>query len=456
MDPRTRTLLEAPILPTLLRLAIPNLIMTVVQGSIGLIDIYFMAKLGTDAVAGVSLVFPGLMLMQMMAGGAMGGGVSSAVARALGAGRREDADAILLHALVIGAIFAAFFSVAMLAGGPWLYALLGGRGAVLDTALTYSNIVFSGVILIWTYNVLANVIRGGGNTVVPAVVTVAGVALLIPLSPALIFGLGPLPGLGVKGGAIALLTFYGVGVLIYAAYLLAGRSVIRPSGLRSRLRWALFYEIFRVGLLSSVTSLMTNATIALATGLVAAFGATAIAGYGIGTRLEYMLVPLSFGFGGALVAMVGTNIGGGKPERALRAAWIGGWVSFAITETIGVTAALFPAAWLSLFTSDAQVIEAGSVYLRMVGPFYGFFGLGMSLYFASQGAGALKWPLLAGFLRMAVAAGGGWLVLKWTGSLALVFLTLGLALALFSILIAVSVWRGAWFAGRNDISKPAR
>lgn len=447
MDPRTRTLLEGPILPTLLRLAIPNLIMTVVQGSIGLIDIYFMAKLGTDAVAGVSLVFPGLMLMQMMAGGAMGGGVSSAVARALGAGRREDADAILLHALVIGAIFAAFFSAVMLAGGPWLYAMLGGRGAVLDTALTYSNIVFAGVILIWTYNVLANVIRGGGNTVVPAVVTIAGVALLIPLSPTLIFGLGPLPALGVKGGAIALLTFYGLGTAIYAAYLLTGRSVVRPSGLRARLRWPLFYEIFRVGLLSSITSLMTNVTIALATGLAAVFGAAAIAGYGIGARLEYMLVPLSFGFGGALVAMVGTNIGGGKPERALRAAWIGGWVSFAITETIGVMAALFPAAWLSLFTADAQVIEAGSVYLRMVGPFYGFFGLGMSLYFASQGAGALKWPLLAGLLRMIVAVGGGWLVLQWTGSLALVFLTLGVALAVFGIVVAVSVWRGAWFRG---------
>ena len=136
MDPRTRTLLEAPILPTLLRLALPNIVTTTIQGSIGLIDIYFMAKLGTDAVAGVSLVFPGLMLMQMMSGGAMGGGISSAVARALGAGRRDDADAIVLHALVIGAIFAAFFCVAVIAGGPWLYAALGGSGAALDVALT--------------------------------------------------------------------------------------------------------------------------------------------------------------------------------------------------------------------------------------------------------------------------------------------------------------------------------
>lgn len=447
MDPRTRALLEGPILPTLLRLAIPNLIMTVVQGTIGLIDIYFMAKLGTDAVAGVSLVFPGLMLMQMMAGGAMGGGVSSAVARALGSGRRDDADAVTLHALLIGALFALFFSATMLLGGRWLYALLGGRGAVLDAAVTYSDIVFAGVILIWTYNVLANVIRGAGNTWLPAVVTTAGVALLIVLSPSLIFGFGPLPRLGIAGGATALLVFYGFGTVLYAGYLLSGRSVVRPSLLRTRLRWPLFHEIFRVGALSSLISLMTNVTIALATGLVAAFGAAAIAGYGIGTRLEYMLVPLSFGFGGALVAMVGTNIGAGRRERALRAAWIGGWFSFALTGAIGLAAALFPAAWLSLFTADAKVIEAGAAYLRTVGPFYGFFGLGMSLYFASQGAGALRWPLMAGFARMIVAAGGGFLVLRWTGSLTMVFLMLGLALAVFGVMIAASIWRGVWFAG---------
>jgi putative MATE family efflux protein len=450
LDPRTRILLEAPILPTLLRLAIPNLIMTVVQGSIGLIDIYFMAKLGTDAVAGVSLVFPGLMLMQMMAGGAMGGGISSAVARALGSGRRDDADAIVIHALVIGAIFAAFFSIVVIAGGPWLYALLGGRGAVLDVALTYSNIVFGGVILIWSFNVLANIIRGAGNTLVPAVVTIAGTALLVPLSPCLIFGYGPFPQLGVAGGAVALLIYYGFGTAIYASYLLSTRSIVQPKP--TRLRWPLFYDILRIGALASLISLMTNVTIALTTGLVAAFGAAAIAGYGIGTRLEYMLVPLSFGFGGALVALVGTNVGAGNRERALRAAWIGGWVSFALTGIIGLSAAIFPVAWLSLFTSDPAVIAAGTIYLRVVGPFYGFFGLGMALYFASQGAGTLTWPLLAGAIRLIIAVGGAWLMLRASGNLALVFSAPSLALAAFGTLIALSVARGAWFRGANDIA----
>jgi Na+-driven multidrug efflux pump len=139
----------------------------------------------------VALVFPGLMLMQIMSAGALGGGVASAVARALGGGRRAEADAVVLHALVIATGIAMFFTAAVLAGGPLLYAALGGRGESLSTALIYSNIVFAGVILIWLFNTLASVIRGTGNTFIPAVVTFAGAALLIPLSPCLILGIGP-------------------------------------------------------------------------------------------------------------------------------------------------------------------------------------------------------------------------------------------------------------------------
>ena len=392
----------------MLRLAVPNVITTVVQASTGLIETYFIGKLGTDALAGVALVFPGVMLMQMMSAGAMGGGVSSAIARALGAGRREDADATISHALIIATGFALFFTITVIAAGPWLYSALGGRGASLAVALTYSNIVFAGVILIWLFNTLANIIRGTGNTLFPAMVTLIGAALLIPLSAALIFGFGPLPALGVAGGATGILTYYGLGSLAFVYYLWSGRAVVKPKLMETRLRWPLFRDILRIGLLASLTSVMTNVTIALTTGVVGAFGPAAIAGYGVGTRLEYLLVPLAFGFGGPLVALVGTNMGAGNRDRALRAAWIGGWLCFGLTEAIGVAAALFPEAWLGLFDRDPAMIAAGSLYLRIVGPFFGFFGLGMALYFASQGANALKWPLLAGVSRLVIAVGGGY------------------------------------------------
>jgi Na+-driven multidrug efflux pump len=294
-DARTRLLLEGPIVRTLLRLAAPNVLVMVVQASVGLIETYFIAKLGTEALAGVALVFPVVMLMQMMSAGAMGGGISSAIARALGAGRRADADALVLHALAIAVTFGLVFMLAMLGGGRRLYGTLGGSGASLTAALTYSHVVFSGAILVWVFNSLANVIRGTGNMAVPAVVTAAGAAALIPVSPGLIFGWGPLPQLGIAGGAVAVIAYYAVGSAALAAYLWAGRSVVRLSFAGARFRWALFRDILRVGAVAALITLQTNLTIALATGLVGRFGAAAIAGYGTGSRLEYLLVPLVFG-----------------------------------------------------------------------------------------------------------------------------------------------------------------
>jgi 2-dehydropantoate 2-reductase len=174
-------------------------------------------------------------------------------------------------------------------------------------------------------------------------------------------------------------------------------------------------------------------------------GPAAIAGYGTGSRLEYLLVPLVFGLGGPLVAMVGTNLGAGQRDRALRAAWIGAAIAAGLTELIGLWAAAVPHAWLSLFDTDPAMLDAGSRYLHVVGPCYGLFGLGMALYFASQGAGRLLWPLLANLMRLAMAAGGGWLALRWSGDLSYVFLALSAALAAFGLINAAAVARGAWF-----------
>jgi putative MATE family efflux protein len=446
MNPRTRLLLEGPITATLLKLAAPNVLVMFVQASIGLIETYFIGMLGTDALAGVALVFPVLMLMQMMSAGAMGGGISSAIARALGARRTAEADALVLHAIVIAVACGGVFTAAVLGGGRWLYATLGGEGPSLAAALTYSNVVFGGAVLVWLFNSLANVIRGTGNMAVPAVITCVGAAVLIPLSPCLIFGWGPFPRLGIAGGAWAVVAFYGVGTIALAHYLWSGRSLVRPRLRDPGLRWPLFREILRVGAVAALVTIQTNFTIAFATGLVGQFGPGALAGYGTGVRLEYLLIPLVFGLGGPLVAMVGTNIGAGQHERALRAAWIGAAIAAVLTELVGLAAALFPRAWLTLFDTDPLMLEAGTLYLRTVGPVYGLFGLGMALYFSSQGAGKLRWPLLANLTRLVIAAGGGWLVLQWGGGLFGVFLAQSAGLAAFGLINASAIALGVWGA----------
>jgi putative MATE family efflux protein len=442
-DARTTALLYAPLLPLLLRLSWPNMLVMVAQAATGLIETWWVSRLGTDALAGMALVFPGVMLMQMISAGAMGGGISSAIARALGAGRRDVGDQLVLHAVLINLALGLTFSVLVLLFGPNLYRALGGSGASLDAALRYSNVVFAGTMLLWLMNALASVIRGTGNMLVPALVICAGVVLLIPLSPCLIFGIGPFPALGVAGGGMALVLFYAGGTAVLLWYILSGRSVVR---LRiTALRWPLFRDILRVGAVAALTSVQTNVTVGVSTALVGHwFGADGVAGYGTGARLEYLLVPLVFGLGAPLVAMVGTNIGAGQMKRALHVAMTGGAVAFLLAEAIGIAAAIWPAAWLGLFGSDPAMIATGSAYLRAVGPFYGFFGLGLALYFASQGAGRMLWPVLAGGLRLVVATVGGWLALTLTGSLWGLFAALALGLVIYGLGIAVPIIFGAW------------
>ena len=288
MSARTWLLLEAPILPTLVRLAVPNTLVMLVQASVGIIEAYFIGMLGTDALAGVSLVFPPLMLMQMMSAGFMGGGISSAIARALGAGRRADANALVAHALIIALAFGLLFTVGALMGGQWLYTSMGGSGGSLAAALAYSNVIFAGAILVWLFNSLANIVRGTGNMAVPAAITCVGVAALIPLSLSLILGPGPFPRLGVIGGAVAVLLFYAAGSLALMIYLRSPEGVVRLAFSGIRFRWALFRDILRVGLIAALVTLQTNLAIAVATSFVGSFGAAAIAGYGTGSRLEYL------------------------------------------------------------------------------------------------------------------------------------------------------------------------
>ena len=438
-------LLRAPILPTLLRLAGPNVLVMLAQACTGLIETAFIGRLGVGALAGVAVVFPGFMLMQMMSGGAMGGAISAAIARALGGGKRAEAEALAVHALVINGLLGLCFTLLGLFAGPVLYRAMGAQGATLEAALRYSDVLFSGAIVLWLFNGLASCIRGTGNMLVPAGVIVGGAVLLVPLSPCLIFGLGPFPALGVTGGGLAMLAYYAVGGLILLRYLRGPHSLVRLR--RVRLHAAPLWTILRVGLVASLVSVQTQIIVTLFTAYVAPFGPGAMAGYGTGARLEYMLIPLVFGFGAPLVALVGTNLGAGQPERALRAAWTGATLAFATTEAIGLVAAVWPGAWLHLFGDDPSMIEAGSAYLRDVAPFYGAFGFGMALYFASQGAGRMIWPLAAAVLRMGVAVGGGWLALRLGFGLHTVFLALSAGIVAMAAVNAAAVGMGAWFAG---------
>jgi putative MATE family efflux protein len=442
---RSPLLLGGPIAATLLKLAAPTLVVVMMQAAINVIETYFVGRLGTDALAGVSLVFPLLMLMTMMSAGGMGGAVASAVARALGGGRRDDAEAILVHALIIALALGVVFSIAAIVAAPRLYGAMGGAGGALSAAIRYSNTIFAGAVAFWLLNVLAAVLRGTGNMVFPALVSVAGAVVLIPLSPALILGWGPFPRLGVAGGATALVAYYVAGAATLLAYILLGRNILRLHLRGIRLRAKTFGQILGVGAISSVMTVQSNLMVIVTTGLVGLFGTAALAGYGLAARLDYLLIPPVFALGTAAVTMVGTNIGAGQIARAERIAWVAAAIAFGVCALIGAIVSIVPSAWLGLFSSDAAVLRFGGLYLRIVGPFYGFIGAALLLFFASQGAGQMRWPFIGGLLRfLIVIVIGGAVVRVFGAGLPALFAVIALSAVTFGTVNALGIGSGAW------------
>jgi putative MATE family efflux protein len=347
VDPGLRTrqaMLEGPVLATLVKLAWPTVLVIVAQVFVGVAEMFYVSFLGTAALAGVTLVFPIMMLMSMMSNGGIGGGVSAAVARAIGARRSDDADALVLHALIVAIVFGLAFTAAMLLFGPTFYAWLGGTGEVLD-ARTYSGFVFIGAVPSWIVGQMAAALRGAGNVRLPAIVTMVSAAILVVLSPALIFGFGPIPGLGIAGAGVAATTFSLTAAVVLMRSLACGRSLVTLR--RVRLEQRLFGDILRVGLPSALGAVQFNLVTVLVTGAVGLFGTEALAGYGIAVRLDYVLIPLMFGLGTSIVTMVATNIGAHDFVRARRIAWTGALLAACVAEAIGCLVAVWPSAWLA-------------------------------------------------------------------------------------------------------------
>jgi putative MATE family efflux protein len=422
---RTKLLLEGPILATLLRLAAPNILNLLAFVGVIIFDGFFLGRIGTDALAGASLAFPWIMLILQTTNSGMGAGVSSAVARAIGADKRDRADELAFHAFLLALALAAIFSAVMLLAAPFIFGWMGARDKMLIDALQYANVCFGGAICITVLNLLGNAVRGTGNMGLHAGVLVGCVIAHIALSPVLIFGYGPFPALGPAGAGWGLVIPFGVGSLIMIVYLRSARSIIRLNFFGLVPRWALFADILKVGVPGLINTAITNLSVVVLTGIAGQFGPEAAIGYAMGARLEYIMQPIAFGFGTAIVAMVGTNWGAQQYGRARRIAWTGAATIALLCGTLGLIVAVQPGIWLGLFSADTEVARLGASYLRIVGPVYVCFGLGLGLFFVCQGFGRGFAAMTANAVRLLVSAGAGlaavyWLDLGTTGLFAAV------------------------------------
>lgn len=438
-------LLTAPIARSLLRLAGPTTGLMAVQIAVAIAETWFISRLGADALAGFALVLPFVVLMHNVANGGMGGGVASALARALGAGRLEDARLLVAHAVALAVASALLFATLAWTVGPALYRLMGGSGLALEHALAFSNMFFGGGVVLWLSAFLAALLRGGGDAVTPGRYGLLMSIVYVPLAGVLTLGIAGWPGLGMVGPPVAGIVTMSGSTLLQARAVWRGGLGFVPRLAGVTLQRRLLGEILRVGLIGSFATLTGILTATLVTGLVGRFGTDALAGFGIGMRLEFMVAPLAFGIGTGLTTLVGVASGAGDWKRAVRVAWTGGFVAFAAIGAIGWTAALLPESWSRLFTDDPQVIAAGVSCLTHVGPFYCLFGLGLALYFANMGAGRMTVPLVAGIARLVVATAGGWFAVEKMGmGLDGVFAAIAAGMAVYGCLIAGSLLAAPW------------
>jgi hypothetical protein len=442
--PDLQRLLTAPILPTLLRLAAPNVLAMVMTVVVGIAETYYVGRLGTTPLAAMALVFPFAMLTQMMSAGAMGGGVSAAISRALGASDLVRAHSLVQHALLIGLGAGLLYSAIFLLWGPDFYALLGGQGTVQQQAVQYGQVLFAGAVLVWLLNTLASIVRGTGDMRAPSLALVATAVLQIVLGGALSLGAGPVPALGMVGVAWGHILATAAGVVYFLWYLVRsqGRLTLHLQGFA--LQRTLFVDILRVGAVACLSPVQSVLAILIFTGLLAQLGTEALAGYGIGQRLEFLLIPIAFSIGVTAVPMVGMAMGAGQVARARRVAWVAAGVSAFKLAVIGAVVWLAPDLWARLFTQDEAVLAYARQYLVTAGPAFPFFGLGLTLYFASQGAGQVIGPVLAGTVRLVLVAGVGWWLAQYQGTADHFYGLVALAMLLYGLVTAATVAFTPW------------
>ena len=445
MDQRTQQLLTAPAMPLLLSMSAPNSVAFLIQASVSMAEVWFIGRLGSASLAAIALVFPLLMLFKTLSGGAMGGAVASAIARALGAGDLQRAETLIWHALALAAMGAVALLVVFLLAGSEFLRFLGGSGSVLEQALSYSYVLFFCGIFVWLVGVVSAIFRGMGNMRFPAAMMILSAFVQVPLSGLLITGAFGAPKLGVMGAAVS---------AVISSILLAAVMLIRLAGDSGQIRLTKpaavfrrhhFADILQVALPASLSPLLTVATIIILTAIVGRFGEQALAGYGIGSRIEFLLIPLVFGIGASMTSLVGVGIGAGDIKRAEPIGTVGGLGAAGLAGGIGLILAVQPELWIPYFSQDPVVQDAATRYIQIVGPWFAFYGLGLVLYFGSQGAGAMGWPVVALSLRAVICVGGAVLLTEsFDTGIDGVFYAVALSMVAYGVIMFCALKLGAW------------
>lgn len=424
----------------ILALAAPSAAVSAAQVFTQFAETLVAARLGTDALAAWSIVLPFVLLLQQASAGAMGGGVSSAIARALGANDQSQACALVKHALWIALIAGLLFALPLSFFLPWLIGRLAGD-EIAQTHRFYPFAAFGlAAVPAWLVNTLSAILRGGGqHRVVGRLMVTAWLALCL-LMPCCALMLD----LGLAGIGLAQAMVFSVAAWLMWQKVLAGQAGFIPD-LMLKPQLILFKKILSVGLMACALALIANLTTFLVNAKLAAYGTTYVAAYGIAARVEFLMVPISFGVGAALTALVGHAVGSGQWQQARRIAWTGAAIALSVTLPFGLWVALWPQTLAAFLTTDLYVQQQAAHALSFIGWGLAPFAVGMTLYFASQGADRMRGPMLAGICRISIAVGLGALIAdQFDSAASAYYLSVACGITAYGLIVALSVRPGVW------------
>jgi len=405
MNKVRRDLTEGSIIRNIWYLALPTIVGNVLQNAFSIVDMKFVGKLGPSAMAavGMSGIVLGTLFVVIIG---IYMGTIALVARSIGAKNQEEAENVAMQSLFLGLFCYAVIALIGYPMAPVILKLLRAGEDVIAEGVPYIRILFLGSIMMIVGIVLSSVLRAAGDAITPLIILVISTVLNIVLDPILIFGLWGFPQLGVAGSAWATVIARSTGTFILLWLFLRGRAVVKLRLRNAKVDFSLMWRVIRIGVFASLQGVMRNISGLVLTPIVAGYGTSAVAAYGLGMRLRMVVMMPAFGLGSAVSTLVGQNLGAGKPERAERTAWVTAGAGFALMTFFGILYIVFARDIIGFFNTDADVLKTGVSYIYIIACTFGFIGFGVVFSRAFSGAGDTVSPLIItaiGFVGLRVS-----------------------------------------------------
>ena len=374
-------------------LAIPMVLEMAMESLFAIVDVFWVAHLGPNAIATVGLTESILMLVYCVAMG-LSMAVTAMVARRIGEKDHDGAAVAAVQALLVSIVAAAFIGVAGIAFAPKMLGIMGASPEVIVTGQRYAAIVLGSSISVVLLFVNNGVFRGAGDAAVAMRVLWLSNFINLILDPCFIFGLGPFPKLGVTGAAVSTTIGRSIGVLFQLWILFNADGRVKILARQFRVKWDVMTRLLRVAVNGMFQYAIGQTSWMVLVRIVSSFGSVAVAGYTIAIRIIIFAILPSWGLSSAAATLVGQNLGAGKPDRAERSVWLTGFYNMLFLGAVAVVFIIFPGPIIRLFTNDPEVIRVGVSCLRVVS--YGnlAYAYGMVMVQSFNGAGDTFTPTM--------------------------------------------------------------